>query len=90
MLDINITSADNSSCDISSFRVPNILTKQEQQEMFSEFLRKKRIEEKHRNRAKRVEEQKLLYNYEETEPEYEEDYEEDYKEDYKEDYNSDV
>lgn len=90
MLDINITSADNSSCDISSFRVPNILTKQKQQEMFSEFLRKKRIEEKHRNRAKRVEEQKLLYNYEETEPEYEEDYEEDYKEDYKEDYNSDV
>lgn len=81
MLDIS-TSADNSSGDILSTRIPNILTKQEQQKMFFEFLRKKRIEEKHRNRAKRFEEHKLLYNYEETEPEYEEGY--------KEDYNSDV
>jgi len=77
MLDANI-STDKSSCDPVSKEV-EFMTREEQQKIFSDFLIKRRREERRRYSVKQSNKQKteLLNNFEEDIDNEESDYEDD-------------
>lgn len=75
-LDANIVNdnTDESPCDPVSKKAIEFLTKKEQQKIFSDFITKKRREERSKYNLERSNKQKLLNNFKEIDNE-ESDYE---------------
>jgi len=85
---MKIDTNDN-SCHLKSKEVSNFLTQEEQQKIFSDFLTKRRIEEKRRCNTKQSYKQKLLNNFEENKEE-DEDEDKEYEVEEYEDDNNDI
>ncbi|XP_014471977.1 PREDICTED: uncharacterized protein LOC106743024 isoform X2 [Dinoponera quadriceps] len=76
MLNMNIDT-DNSPCNDTSDKVADFLTKNEEKELFKEFLDKRRKEARHKYRMKQLPNQQLL-DCSEEEMDHEENYNEKY------------
>ncbi|XP_025161969.1 uncharacterized protein LOC105184523 isoform X2 [Harpegnathos saltator] len=63
MLEVN-TDTDNSPCNVTG-KIADFMTKKEQQELFKNFLKQRRVEEKRMYRMKQSSKQQLLNQYEE-------------------------